>query len=675
MYKKKNKTGGIEMASIYSPNQRDELKNLSVYDYMYQKLRPPVGYGDAFYVHTNSKHGTITSAKDPGGICISPQHGYKNWTNGCCAQDGWNGVQVVYALMDYYNTILGYSYSPDDKQDFANMIAEIAADMGIKPDKSAVTRSPRLLPPQKPVNMLDRYNTAIMAKRPPVEVPERATHGNFGRSAEDEIFRYMSSRGIDCEITSDLINAGILYLSEIRPFYDVKKDNNGNYMRDENDHYIFKTDKNGNKIPQTYIDPITGEQTVIMRYNLVFASKDQRPEYAFYERKPIGKRGQAYIAANSSPVGYFSFTGHLSNFQQLPPPVQTGMPMKAYICEAPIDAISLYALHLKLGITEPAEYISISGVSKNLTIQRAICEGYDCILAFDNDEAGKCGMDARRAQAFIDPETKEEVSLPAVIPPKISFDIQKAAGQPIHIDSKDWNDVLLAMTIGSNCNVDPSQVLMDICFHTPAPKPAVFRGLEKRLHLWEKLQCSLFMPVAAEKTETKRRRFALDKMKEEKRKPAPSERTTVIKTYLTEKEAAEVRAQAAPMKLSAYLRMCLLYAGHGRVQITIQTDDLRELGSELYAYNQRMAGIIAALSYRQDLYSSDIENFRKLQQELNETVHKIYKMALTDRRYNRKKGNEYLKAEIDKVLRTAITEIKSDAILHPKKVGSHNERN
>lgn len=167
----------------------------------------------------------------------------------------------------------------------------------------------------------------------------------------------------------------------------------------------------------------------------------------------------------------------------------------------------------------------------------------------------------------------------------------------------------------------------------------------------------------------------MDKMKEEKRKPAPSERTTVIKTYLTEKEAAEVRAQAAPMKLSAYLRMCLLYAGHGRVQITIQTDDLRELGSELYAYNQRMAGIIAALSYRQDLYSSDIENFRKLQQELNETVHKIYKMALTDRRYNRKKGNEYLKAEIDKVLRTAITEIKSDAILHPKKVGSHNERN
>lgn len=59
-----------------------------------------------------------------------------------------------------------------------------------------------------------------------------------------------------------------------------------------------------------------------------------------------------------------------------------------YICEASIDAISLYELHRKNHIDNSnAAYVSIGGASKQQTIER-IKKGYHCIIAVDNDEAG-----------------------------------------------------------------------------------------------------------------------------------------------------------------------------------------------------------------------------------------------------------------------------------------------
>lgn len=63
----------------------------------------------------------------------------------------------------------------------------------------------------------------------------------------------------------------------------------------------------------------------------------------------------------------------------------------AYICEAAVDAISLYELHRKQKNPEPAFYVSIAGVSKQAAINRVKISGLAPVLAVDNDDAGqKC---------------------------------------------------------------------------------------------------------------------------------------------------------------------------------------------------------------------------------------------------------------------------------------------
>lgn len=62
----------------------------------------------------------------------------------------------------------------------------------------------------------------------------------------------------------------------------------------------------------------------------------------------------------------------------------------AYVCEAAIDAISLFILHQRNGMTTPAYYISIGGAAKQPAIDR-IKRQRRTILAVDRDDAGqKC---------------------------------------------------------------------------------------------------------------------------------------------------------------------------------------------------------------------------------------------------------------------------------------------
>ena len=62
---------------------------------------------------------------------------------------------------------------------------------------------------------------------------------------------------------------------------------------------------------------------------------------------------------------------------------------KCYICEAAIDAISLYELHKIQGKHEEAYYISIAGVTKQPAIDRLKKYKYKLVLAVDNDIAGQ----------------------------------------------------------------------------------------------------------------------------------------------------------------------------------------------------------------------------------------------------------------------------------------------
>lgn len=80
---------------------------------------------------------------------------------------------------------------------------------------------------------------------------------------------------------------------------------------------------------------------------------------------------------------------------------------KAYICEASIDAISLFELHRLHENNEPAYYISIAGAAKQPAIDRLKCSTLNLILAVDNDAAGQQCRDRNTDLEYILPEHKD----------------------------------------------------------------------------------------------------------------------------------------------------------------------------------------------------------------------------------------------------------------------------
>lgn len=80
---------------------------------------------------------------------------------------------------------------------------------------------------------------------------------------------------------------------------------------------------------------------------------------------------------------------------------------KCYICEAAIDAISLYELHKIQGNREDAYYISIAGVAKQPAIDRLKKYKYKLVLAVDNDDAGQQCRDRNSELEYILPIRKD----------------------------------------------------------------------------------------------------------------------------------------------------------------------------------------------------------------------------------------------------------------------------
>ena len=80
---------------------------------------------------------------------------------------------------------------------------------------------------------------------------------------------------------------------------------------------------------------------------------------------------------------------------------------KCYICEAAIDAISLYELHKIQGNHEDAYYISIAGVAKQPAIDRLKKYKYTLVLAIDNDDAGQQCRDRNSELEYILPIRKD----------------------------------------------------------------------------------------------------------------------------------------------------------------------------------------------------------------------------------------------------------------------------
>ena len=80
---------------------------------------------------------------------------------------------------------------------------------------------------------------------------------------------------------------------------------------------------------------------------------------------------------------------------------------KAYICEAAVDAISLYELHRLQEQRENAYYISIAGAAKQPAIDRLADSPLTTIIAVDNDDAGQKCRDRNASLSFILPVNKD----------------------------------------------------------------------------------------------------------------------------------------------------------------------------------------------------------------------------------------------------------------------------
>lgn len=80
---------------------------------------------------------------------------------------------------------------------------------------------------------------------------------------------------------------------------------------------------------------------------------------------------------------------------------------KGYICEAAIDAISLYELHRIQKVPEDACYISIAGVSKQPAIDRLKNSKLHIVIAVDNDDAGQECRDRNSDLEYILTENKD----------------------------------------------------------------------------------------------------------------------------------------------------------------------------------------------------------------------------------------------------------------------------
>lgn len=129
--------------------------------------------------------------------------------------------------------------------------------------------------------------------------------------------------------------------------------------------------------------PISTIQSLIDQ-KLLYQSKDKN-NAVFINRErdwaeirgtyTLGRKQFHGVVANCRTDGFWWFrSGKAANI--------------AYVCEAAIDAISLYILHRQHGKTEAAYYISIGGVAKQPAIDR-IKRQITTILAVDNDVAGQ----------------------------------------------------------------------------------------------------------------------------------------------------------------------------------------------------------------------------------------------------------------------------------------------
>lgn len=170
-----------------------------------------------------------------------------------------------------------------------------------------------------------------------------------------QLYAYLMSRGISAATIKMLIDRKILYQDSHNNIVFANKERDWGERRGTN----------------TYADARCVHRSVCPD----FKSDEHGWCSAMHTCAKYKKDSFRGMIANSRDDGFWWFQvgGHPAD--------------KVYVCEASIDAISLYELHRLDGIAENAVYVSIGGTSKQLAIDR-LKQHKRVILAVDNDAAG-----------------------------------------------------------------------------------------------------------------------------------------------------------------------------------------------------------------------------------------------------------------------------------------------
>lgn len=192
--------------------------------------------------------------------------------------------------------------------------------------------------------------------------------------AYSNLFAYLISRGISVETIQTLVDFQLIY-------------------QDCNNNIIFVNDEKDwgeRRGTNSYADARCIHRRDCANFN---AGEHQ---WCTYMKRCERYKKDAYrgMIANSRRDGYWGFQN------------RTGRPEKVYVCEASIDAISLYELHQMDGINENALYVSIGGAAKQSTIDK-LKQDNRVIIAVDNDEAGAECRNRNTDVEYIIPKRKD----------------------------------------------------------------------------------------------------------------------------------------------------------------------------------------------------------------------------------------------------------------------------
>ena len=193
-----------------------------------------------------------------------------------------------------------------------------------------------------------------------------------------KLFAYLNSRQISNATISLLLNKKLIY-------------------QDEHDNIVFacaEHDWGEIRGTSTYYEQRCKRMEKCIRY--------EAQEYKYCKHmktcKEYKKSSFKGMVANSREDGYWCFS-------------ETNIDVKdIYICEASIDAISLYELHKLSGKKENNIYVSIGGAGKQKTIDRIKkmpSSKHKIILAVDNDKAGRECLERNPECEFIVPQNKD----------------------------------------------------------------------------------------------------------------------------------------------------------------------------------------------------------------------------------------------------------------------------